>query len=403
MAVREEFQTGSTGEILDGIHHTVKPFRILHTESSRGLGGQEFRVLHEVMGMKDRGHQVILAVQPSSQLKDRALKCGLCVEPVDMSKSRWISLVSSFTRLISQYNIDVINTHGSIDSWTASIAGRLSRNKPLIIRTRHKSTPISNTFRHRLLYRVLPHGIVTTGQVVREAMIQNNGIEESRIVSIPTGVDLSRYTPYAPDEDLKKEWQIDLGDLVVGTVAFLRDYKGLGYFLEAARLVADKMSNVWFWIVGSGPVQKELEQQIAVLGLRERVLLTGFREDIPQILGFMDVFVLSSISAEGVPQVLSQALAMERAVVMTRVGGIPEIVQHGITGLLVDPRSPPQLADAICTLLLDKELRTKLGLTGKHRVVENYSLARMLDRTEELYSTLLRNLQFWAARRYGMV
>jgi len=134
-----------------------------------------------------------------------------------------------------------------------------------------------------------------------------------------------------------------------------------------------------------------------------RIHLTGFREDIPHILGFMDIFVLSSISAEGVPQVLSQALAMERAVVMTRVGGIPEIVQHGITGLLVDPRSPPQLADAICTLLRDKELRTKLGLAGKHRVVENYSLARMLDRTEELYSTLLRSPRVGAARRYGMV
>ena len=389
MAVREESRAGSTGEILDGIHHTVKPFRILHTESSRGLGGQEYRVLHEVMGMKDRGHQVILAVQPSSQLKDRALKCGLCVEPVDMRKSRWIFLVSSFTRLISKYNIDVINTHGSIDSWTASLAGRLSRNKPLIIRTRHKSTPISNTFRHRFLYRVLPHGIVTTGQVVREAMIQNNGIEESRIVSIPTGVDLSRYTPYAPDEDLKKEWQIDLGDLVVGTVAFLRDYKGLGYFLEAARLVADKMSNVWFWIIGSGPVQKELEQQIAVLGLRERVLLTGFREDIPQILGFMDVFVLSSISAEAVPQVLTHALAMERAVVATKVGGVSEVVQDGCSGLLCPPKDSAGLADKILTLLMAPDLRARLGQTGRRIVLNSYGVESMLDKTEALYLHLM--------------
>ncbi len=403
MAVREESRAGSTGEILDGIHHIVKPFRILHTECSRGLGGQEFRVLHEVMGMKDRGHQVILAVQPSSQLKDRALKCGLCVEPVDMRKSRWISLVSSFTRLISKYNIDVINTHGSIDSWTASIAGRLSSRKPIIIRTRHKSTPISNNLRHWILYQKLPHAIVTTGQAVKDAMVERNGIDEAMVVSIPTGVDLERYRPQKPADSLKKDLRATRWDLWVGTVAFLRDYKGLDDFIQAAKLTIETIPETRFLIVGSGPEEKNLAHRVAELNLSHGVVLTGFREDIPQILSLLDVFVLPSVSGEGIPQVLTQALAMERAVVMTRVGGIPEIVQHGITGLLVDPRSPPQLADAICTLLRDKELRAKLGLAGKHRVVENYSLARMLDRTEELYSTLLRNPRFWAARRYGMV
>lgn len=368
----------------------LKSLRILHTESSRSLGGQEFRVLHEAMGMKDRGHQVILAVQPSSQLREQALKYGLSVEMVDMRKSRWIILVSCFTKLISQYEFDIINCHGSIDSWTASIAGRISRSKPLIIRTRHKSTPISNTFLHRLLYRDLPHGIVTTGQVVRESMIQNNGIENSRIVSIATGIDLSRYIPYVPSESLRKEWKLAQEDLVVGTVAFLRDYKGLNYFLEAAKIVTNKIPNVYFWIVGSGPVEKELEQQIATLGLRERVLLTGFREDIPQILGLIDVFVLSSISSEGVPQVLSQALAMERAVVASEVGGVSEVVQDGCSGLLCSPKDPIGLAEKILILLMDKNLRAQLGKAGRKIVLNSYGVNSMLDKTEAFYLHLMR-------------
>ena len=123
-------------------------------------------------------------------------------------------------------------------------------------------------------------------------MIQNNGIEESRIVSIPTGVDLSRYAPYAPGEDLKKEWHVDHGDLVVGTVAFLRDYKGLDDFIQAAKLTIETIPETRFLIVGSGPEEKNLAHRVEELNLSHRVVLTGFREDIPQILSLLDVFVL---------------------------------------------------------------------------------------------------------------
>ena len=151
-------------------------------------------------------------------------------------------------------------------------------------------------------------------------------------------------------EELKREWGIDRHDLVVGTVAFFRSYKGLEYLLRAARMVVSKIPRVKFFLVGSGPDQVQLEQQIADLQLEANVNLIEFHSDVPQVLKLFDVFVLSSIRGEGVPQALTQAMAMERAVVATNVGSVPEVVKDGENGFLVEPRDVDRLANKVCAV-----------------------------------------------------
>ena len=109
--------------------------RILHTESSVGLGGQEYRILHEVVGMQKRGHQVYLAVSPTSQLATHAQEQGVPIFPLTMTMWHFGFLIYQFMKIYSEYDIEIVNTHGSIDSWTASIAGRLSKRAPVIIRS----------------------------------------------------------------------------------------------------------------------------------------------------------------------------------------------------------------------------------------------------------------------------
>ena len=143
-----------------------------------------------------------------------------------------------------------------------------------------------------------------------------------------------------------------------------------------------------FWIVGDGPQQETVKKQVIAEGLQHHVRLTGFREDIPDLLAHMDVFVLASIDGEGIPQGVTQALAMERAVVATKVGGIPEVIRDGKNGYLVDPKNSEQLAEKICNLLSDRELRRGFGTCGRDRIHECYGLETMLDRTEQLYESL---------------
>lgn len=362
--------------------------RILHTESSTGLGGQELRILHEARGLMERGHDVMLAVQPGSQLESEAVRIGLRVEPLKMTWVRWLSLIRDFIRLIRRYRPDILNTHNSIDSWTASLAARMSRFRPKIIRTRHKSTPISKTVRHTVLYQQLPDAIVTTSEMTREAMVRDNGVDPKKIVSIPTGVDSETFCPCLPDPVFKASLGLEPDCAIVGTIAFLRDYKGVEDILEAAPRVMEEWPEVCFVIVGDGPEKDHLVQKSATLGIAQRVHFLGFREDVATLLANFDVFVLASRSGEGVPQALLQAMAMARPVVATRVGGIPEVVEDGASGFLVNPLNASDLAQKICRFLREPDLRSGLGEKGRRIVVERYTLQSMLDKTESLYRAL---------------
>ena len=360
-------------------------YRILHTESSMGLGGQELRILNEALGMKARGHVVVLAVQPNSQLETHAKQRGLAVELVKMSQIRWLWLVWDFLKIVSKHKIEIINTHGSIDSWTASIAGRLSLLKPVIIRTRHKSTHISKTTRHTWLYAKLPHAVVTTGETVRRGVIEQTGIAEHRTLSIPTGVDLHRFQKAPSNEGTRKNLGASAKDRIVGTIAFLRGYKGLSYLLEAAKLVSLKTQDVKFVIVGDGPDYDLLTEHIHELELERSVILAGYRNDVPELLSLMDVFVLASTEAEGLSQALTQAMAMGRAVVSTDVGSVKEVIIHDQTGLIVPPRNPQKLAEQIGLLLDDEDRRTRLGKSARKLIEQLYSFDMMLLRTEAFY------------------
>lgn len=171
------------------------------------------------------------------------------------------------------------------------------------------------------------------------------------IISIPIGVDLQRFHPRHPDFQLQSQLGMASGMRVVGTIAFLRDYKGIEDFLEAALLVLRRFPKTRFLVVGDGPERGCLEKRINDLGLPERVWLLGFRQDIPPLVSIIDVFVLPSIGGEGIPQALPQAMAMEKAVVAISVGGIPEALRDGVTGYLGSPHNPAELQQKIIHLL----------------------------------------------------
>lgn len=368
----------------------MKPLHILHTEPSSDLGGEELRILSEASGMVRRGHAVTLAVPLDSRLKRYAEQRGLLVVPLSMNKSRYLPLVFEFLHLFRRYQTDVVNTHGSVDSWSASIGARLSRRKPVIVRTRHISIPVRRGLRHRLLYRRLPHAVVTTGEALRVELMQTLGIAASRIVSIPSGVDLGVFQPSSGFGPLRSELGLAPDQIVVGTVAFMRRYKALDNFLLVAQIVLQQRPDVRFLVVGDGPQHPKIAQMVHDLKLTDRVLLTGFREDVPQLMALMDIFVLSSVRGEGLPQALTQAMAMERPVVATMVGSVPEVVRHDVTGFLTVPGDHHSLAGYVLKLIHEPATRIRLARAGRDLIEKEYDLEHMLDLTEALYADLLR-------------
>ena len=228
--------------------------------------------------------------------------------------------------------------------------------------------------------------IITTCESTRKVMIRTNRLSENNVISIPTGVVLKKFDAHRNSSDgLKKSLEIDDKFPIICKIAVLRSWKRHDIFLEAARRIVQEIPEARFLIVGEGPQRENIKKRIKKLGLTENVIMTGYREDIPGILAISDISVLVSDSAEGVPQIIVQSLAMKKPVIGTNVGGIPELIIDGKTGILIEPNNPDILAEKILILLRDKDFAKRLGEEGRKLVEERFSSAIMVDKLERIY------------------
>jgi glycosyltransferase involved in cell wall biosynthesis len=362
-------------------------YTILHTEWSSGWGGQEQRIILESRKMMELGHRVIIACQPGSGILAKALESGIPTEEVIIRGNYDLRAVFDLYRLIRKEGITVVNTHSGKDSWVGGFAAKLG-GTPLLIRTRHLSVPVS-TNPLNIVYR-LPDGIITTGVAIRDVMIATNHIPPEKIVSIATGVSLGRFDKEHIDgKVLKQRLGLPEDCLVVTMVAVLRSMKRHDLLISAAGLLKDRFPTAKYLLVGDGPGREGIEKLIDEQGLSDRIILTGYRNDIPEILALSDMVVLTSDRFEGVPQSLSQAMAMALPVVASPVGGIGELIMDGETGLLAETGSAEAYADAIATLLGDDGLRKKLGEAARKHIVDNYTDDAMIKSTLSFYEKLL--------------
>jgi glycosyltransferase involved in cell wall biosynthesis len=369
----------------------VRVLRILHTESSMELGGQEYATLALVEGLRQHGHMVELLVQEGSGLQETAAQRGIPCLTMTMSKALYPWSIFQLCSIIRTHQIDVIHTHGSRDSWIGSLAAWFSRLKPIVVLSRHKSTPISKHAINRVLYHRLVHRIVTTGgELIRKSLIEDHGFPERHVVAIPTGADVERFSPDIKGESFRRELGIQADECLIGSVCFLRSYKGLGHFLQAASIILKQVPRCRFVIVGEGPERERLNERIAALELKDRVILTGHRRDVPEVMAALDVCVVSSTAGETLTQTIPQALAMERPVVATRIGSIPDIIQHGETGYLVSPGDPQQLAHYILQLVQDPEKGATMARSGRQLVLRSFSSQSTVTKNENLYQNLLQ-------------
>jgi glycosyltransferase involved in cell wall biosynthesis len=288
--------------------------------------------------------------------------------------------------LIREEKADILVTHSSVDSWIGAFASKLAGVR--LVRTRHLSSDVP---RHPLniIYR-LADAVVTTGESVRRALIEHSRLRSDKVVSIPTGVDVEKFSPRAPDLAAKRALDLPDGCKVATMVAVLRRFKRHEIFLEAARTLNGEGKGFRFLVVGEGPRRPDIEQLIREKNLSDCVTMTGHLDDVRSVLSFSDVVVLSSGWGEGVPQAIAQALAMARPVVATDVGGVSELVRDEETGVLAPKENAEALAAAMKRMLNDAGFASACGKRGREHVVQNFSREKMVDATLRLYERLIQ-------------
>ncbi len=363
-------------------------FRILHTESALGRGGQEIRTIVELELLQKRGHKVCCVAQPGSYMADMAKEKNIPLFEIKFRNSIDLIAMYQLAGIIKKEKIDIMNTHSSLDSWVGGQVGRIMR-LPLIVRTRHVSLPIKN----KLVYTHFADLIITAGKAIKEMLEYKYRISGEKIFSIPTGIDLFLFDPSKYDrQKIRRELGIDDSLPFIGIIGIIRWCKGHDIFLEAAKKVLIKYPDAKFAVVGDDPDRKiDFQNIINSHGLGQKVFFLGFRRDIPDILSSLDIVVSSSTAAEGVSQSIIQALAMEKGLVATDVGSTNEVVKDNSTGILVDPGDPTSLADGIIRLLENRHKITKYGKEGRKMIVKNFNIESMISKTEELYRRFLEN------------
>lgn len=227
--------------------------------------------------------------------------------------------------------------------------------------------------------------IYACSEAVSEFLIKRVGISEKNIVTILNGIDVNEYKINVNRSKKLRDLGLEVDKMVVGTVSRLHEpKKGIKYLLEASSLLQREI-DFHLLIVGEGKDEQHLKEMAKEIGVN--VTFLGERHDVPELLQVMDVFVLSSLY-EGLPVSLLEAMASSLPVVVTRVGGMPEVVVDGKTGFIVEPGRTEELRMRIEQLLLNKDIRTKLGKNGFLRVKKEFSLDRTVNGIEQLWKNI---------------
>lgn len=355
--------------------------RILHTEASKGWGGQEIRILDESRGMIARGHDVRLAAPLEATIFGEAKRRAIPVYAIALDRRRPKSL-RALRALIREFAPDVVVTHSSSDSWLTALATRFLSPQPAVVRLRHLSGPVARGPLNRWLYGKVPARVVTTGAMINRMLIERLSLDPARLSAIPTGTDLDRFKP-GDRIAARKALGLPLGAKIIGIVATLRSWKGHRFLVEA--MIDTKLADARLILIGDGPQEEALRAQIAARNLNERVTLAGRQDDVVPWLHALDIFALPSTDSEGVPQALMQAMACELPVVTTAAGAIPELVRDQENGLVVTAESAKALADAIARLLADEPLAKRLAAAARREIEQHHTKKAMLDAMEEVF------------------
>ena len=298
--------------------------------------------------------------------------------------------IIKLARLLRKEKPNIVHTHGYFASVIGRIAAKLA-GISIVINHVH-STYWEYKKRHIFMEKILSaltHKIICCSKAVQDFVSDNEKINPSKTVIIYNGVDEEKFFVQKNTAAIKAQLGINPQDPVVGTVSSLTKNKGHVHLFQAASLISNFCPSARFLIVGDGILREELEEQIKDLNLGSHLILTGKRKNIPDLLSVMDIFVLPSCSREGLSISIIESMAAGKPVVATDVGGIPEAVEDGETGLLVPPRNPGALANAIIELLQNPGKAKAMGERGRTRLKEKFTSKRMLSELENLYEALI--------------
>lgn len=377
----------------------VSPVKVLHTNFLRGWGGQSNRILTECIGLADNNWNVLVSAPPDSQLALRSRDAGLAVDTTInyVGGVRWglIHDVMAMKRLLKTFRPDIIHLHGGRDSWAYAKAALFipAEARPIVIRSKHNIFPVSDHPLNRWQYGKSFDSIVCISSAISRQLEEKSYIDPAKLTVIPSAIDSDRFeTADNVRAEMRKEFGYEDQHTVIGITGRLRREKAHDVLFRAVPLVVERCPEARFICFGSGSLGGELAQELKNSGMTAHVQMGGFRTDVPQCLAALDIYTQPSRS-EGLGTSVLEAGAAGLPIVASDSGGIPDIIEHEVTGLLAPVEDHQALADGLVRMIQDRDLRVRLGLAARERVKRIFSVETLVANTDRLYRDLLSGRQ----------
>ncbi|MBU0533620.1 MAG: glycosyltransferase [Candidatus Omnitrophica bacterium] len=374
--------------ILDTGKRKIMKTNVLRVVSNLGTGGVQRRLGSLLPYINKEKFNITVCAFKDGPLKNTLVEKGYKVFIIKrMFKFDLICIIRLF-KLIKQEKIQIVHTHTHKPNTTARIAAILAR-APIIIANEHNVDEWKNAFQKLIdcfLCRFTDIIIVVSMGV--QKFCQSTGIPFCKFRLIYNGVEVDKFKNKKFRDTKRKELDIDENTCVIGTVGRIHPQKGHEFLIQVVEKLLAEHQSLIFLIIGEGYLKEEFIRKVKSLNLSKNILFLGEREDIPELLSCMDIFVLPSIR-EGFPNTILEAMASSLPVVATDVGGVRELIIPDETGFIVPPADISALHESLAKLIKDKDLRIKMGNTGFERVKE-FSIEKMAKETEDLYQELIK-------------
>lgn len=345
-------------------------------------GGTELHILNLSDQLQRRGYNVTVACRPGCWVEERAQQMALPTVAIRVMRQQDWQDFGRLRAVLREKKVDVLHVHWSLDMIVPGFAA-MREKVPVRVMSRHMPYPFKNRL-GSYMYSKLFTRMVTVSNSVRNTLV-GCGIPPSQVEVIHHGTDVQSFAHTTLSvKDARRSLGVADDCVAVGIVGRIAPEKGHHVLLQAAQLLRDRYP-VQYVVIGSGPDEAKMRENVQQMGLDDRVLFVGFRDDVNNAMSALDIVTVPSTWNEPCSAVVQQAMALSKPVVGTRVGGTPEMVRDGETGLLVAPSDANALAGAIAQLAGDAYLRRQMGAAGREVVEAEFSLRAMTDKIENLY------------------
>lgn len=295
-------------------------------------------------------------------------------------------------RYLEREGIDLLHVHLSHDHFLGVMAVWRCRRRVLLIRTNHKGVPLPAPWWNRTILAPFTDHLITLSQIAMERDKLDFGKPPHRVSIVRGAIDATRFAPRQRDPELARTLGLNGKGPALGIVARMQRRRRFPELLEAVARARSELPGLKILIVGRGTHAHEVVERADSLGLKDTVLFSGYRDgDYLDVLACMDAKVYLVPGSDGSCRAVMEAMAMGIPVLAARRGALPELVEDGVTGLLVDPDTPENLAAAMVRLLGDEARRREMGVAARNRILTHFTLERQADEVERIYREMLKS------------